>query len=48
MPDTEYEILPERGRYLLSYGDANTKTKTNTNTKYTNKAYGVVPEILHM
>ena len=36
MPDTSYEILPERGRCLLSYGDANTKTKTNTNTKYTN------------
>ena len=24
-------MLPERGRCLLSYGDANTKTKTNTN-----------------
>ena len=35
-PDMSYEILPERGQCLLSYGDANTKTKTNTNTKYTN------------
>ena len=47
MPDTTYEILMERGRCLLSYGDDeykdNDKYKYKIH-KYTNKAYGVVPE----
>ena len=46
MPDTTYEILMERGQCLLSYDDEykdNDKYKYKIH-KYTNKAYGEVPE----
>ena len=37
MPDPSDEILPQRGQYLLSYGDYEYKDKDNYEDKYKTK-----------
>ena len=48
MPDNAYEILMERGQYLLSFGDDEYKDKDKYKYKIHKYSIGKVPEKIHM